>query len=174
MSELTLTAIRLGFLALLWLFVLTAVSVMRSDLFGTKVTTRPRTSTRMGRPGRSRPPKAGKPGPPKAGRPGLPVRPRRGAARNLVITEGPLAGTSVRLGDEPVTIGRAPDCTLVLADDFTSARHARLFSRDGSWFVEDLGSTNGTYLERTKVIGQVAVPVGTPIRIGKTVVELRK
>lgn len=166
MSELTLTAIRLGFLALLWLFVLAAVSVMRSDLFGTKVTSRPRTSTRAGRPSRPRPQRSA--------RPSLPVRPRRGAPSNLVITEGPLAGTSVRLGDGPVTIGRAQDCTLVLADDFTSARHARLFARDGSWFVEDLGSTNGTYLERTKVIGQVVVPVGTPIRIGKTVLELRK
>ena len=71
-------------------------------------------------------------------------------------------------------MGRANDVTLPLGDDYSSGRHARLFSQNGQWFVEDLGSTNGTYLGRAKVSRPEPVPVGVPIRIGKTVIELRK
>jgi pSer/pThr/pTyr-binding forkhead associated (FHA) protein len=157
-SELTLTVIRLGFLAVLWLFVLTAISVMRSDLFGTRsAPARPATAP------------AGKaPKPPK------PARPRRGTPGKLVITQGTLSGTKVPLSEVPVTIGRAPDSTVVLDDDYASSRHARLFPDNGRWLVEDLGSTNGTYLDRQRVNGPTPVPLGVPIRIGKTVLELRK
>ena len=160
-SQLTLTVIRLGFLAVLWLFVLTAVSVMRSDLFGTRVAQKGaagRGTTRPARP--ARPPKAPKPGK------------RKGST--LVVTRGTLAGTSIRLGETAVTIGRAQDCTVVLEDDYASGHHARLFPRDAGWWVEDLGSTNGTYLDRAKVTAPIAVPLGVPIRIGKTAFELRK
>jgi pSer/pThr/pTyr-binding forkhead associated (FHA) protein len=163
MSELTLTIIRLGFLAILWLFVLTAVSVMRSDLFGRRVA--PRTAAQ-----RSAPP----PAPPRASRQPKPTKGRRGAPSTLVVTQGALTGTSVRLGDTPVTLGRAQDSTIVLDDDYVSSRHARIFPRDGQWLVEDMGSTNGTYLERQKVSGPTPVKIGVPIRIGKTTVELRK
>ncbi len=77
------------------------------------------------------------------------------------------------LGASPITIGRAPDSTLVLTDDYASNRHARLIPRDGQWLVEDLGSTNGTYLDRTKVTAPTPVTPGTPVRIGTTVLELR-
>ena len=70
-------------------------------------------------------------------------------------------------------IGRADDSTLVLTDDYASTRHARLSPRASDWYVEDLGSTNGTYLDRDKVTTAVRVPIGTPVRIGKTVIELR-
>jgi pSer/pThr/pTyr-binding forkhead associated (FHA) protein len=86
-----------------------------------------------------------------------------------------LTGLTVTLGNEPVTIGRANDSTLVLADDFASAHHARLFPRaDGQWLLEDMGSTNGTYLDRTRVTRPTPVPPGAPVRIGKTVLELRR
>jgi pSer/pThr/pTyr-binding forkhead associated (FHA) protein len=85
-----------------------------------------------------------------------------------------LAGTSLGLDDQQITIGRANDATLVLNDDYASTRHARLFPQDGQWIVEDLGSTNGTYLDRQKVTQPTPVPVGVPIRIGKTVLELRR
>jgi FHA domain len=62
---------------------------------------------------------------------------------------------------------------LVLTDDYASTRHARLSPRGSEWYVEDLGSTNGTYLDRAKVTTAVRVPMGTPVRIGKTVIELR-
>jgi pSer/pThr/pTyr-binding forkhead associated (FHA) protein len=159
-SELTLTVIRLGFLAVLWLFVLTTVSVMRSDLFGRRVAPRPAARPAAPAPRASRPPK--------------PVKGRRGEPSVLVVTQGALAGTSVRLGQAPVTLGRAQDSTIVLDDDYVSTHHARLFPQDGQWLVEDLGSTNGTYLERAKVSGPTPVKIGVPIRIGKTTVELRK
>jgi len=168
MSELTLTIIRLGFLAVLWMFVLTAVSVMRSDLFGRKVTSRPQ-------PRRAQPAPAPRTG--KAEKPPKPAKPtkgKRGVPSTLVVTQGALSGTTVRLGDQPVTLGRSQESTIVLDDDYVSGRHARFFPRDGGWFVEDVGSTNGTYIDRTKVTNATAVKIGMPVRIGKTVVELRK
>jgi pSer/pThr/pTyr-binding forkhead associated (FHA) protein len=92
----------------------------------------------------------------------------------LFVTEGAVAGTSIGLSDQQITIGRANDATLVLNDDYASSRHARLFPQDGQWIVEDLGSTNGTYLDRQKVTRPTPVPPGVPIRIGKTVLELRR
>jgi pSer/pThr/pTyr-binding forkhead associated (FHA) protein len=163
-SELTLTIIRLGFLAILWLFVITAVSVMRSDLFGRRVA--PRQSGRPQVASAARPPKPSKPAKPAKGKRGMPSV--------LVVTQGALSGTSVRLGESAVTMGRSQDSTIVIDDDYVSSRHARVFPRDGEWFVEDLGSTNGTYLDRTKVISAMPVKIGVPIRVGKTVVELRK
>jgi pSer/pThr/pTyr-binding forkhead associated (FHA) protein len=154
-SELTLTVLRLGFIAVLWVFVLAVAGVMRADLFGQRVSQR------------AKPPKASAPKPvaPKA---------KRGTARTLVVVEGALAGTPIALADQPVTIGRAPDSTLVLDDDYVSSRHARLMPQQGRWLIEDMGSTNGTYLDRSRVSVPTVVPLGTPIRIGKTVLELRK
>ena len=74
---------------------------------------------------------------------------------------------------QPVLIGRADDSTLVLTDDYASTRHARLSQRGSEWYVEDLGSTNGTYLDRAKVTTAARVPIGTPVQIGKTSIELR-
>ena len=165
MSELTLTIIRLGFLAILWMFVLTAVSVMRSDLFGRKSAARPQQR------------RAAAPPPPQPARrekAPKPAKGKRGMPSTLVVTQGALSGTTVRLGDQPVTLGRSQESTIVLDDDYVSGRHARFFTREGQWVVEDMGSTNGTYLDRTKVTGPTPVKIGVPVRIGKTVVELRK
>ena len=90
-----------------------------------------------------------------------------------MVTEGALAGARITLSGQPVLIGRADDSTLVLTDDYASTRHARLSQRGSEWYVEDLGSTNGTYLDRAKVTTAVRVPIGTPVRIGKTAIELR-
>jgi len=164
MNALTLTLIRLAFLAVLWLFVIAAVGVVRTDLFGT--TSRRRKQSRKARPPRPAPP------PPAARRSGN--RPSRSAPRQLVVTDGALTGTIINLSDAQITIGRADDATIVLTDDYASTRHARLFPQDGQWLVEDLGSTNGTYLDRQKVTHPTPVPAGVPIRIGKTVLELRR
>jgi pSer/pThr/pTyr-binding forkhead associated (FHA) protein len=164
MNPFTLTLIKLAFLAMLWLFVIAAVGVIRADLFGSKAATRAAERARTARP------KA------KAARQGkAPARVRRNEPSKLVVTQGPIQGTTLDLAAAPViTIGRANDATLVVTDDYASSRHARIFAQDGQWIVEDLGSTNGTYLGRTKVTRPTPVPVGVPIRIGKTVVELRK
>ncbi|MFN8074407.1 MAG: FHA domain-containing protein [Kineosporiaceae bacterium] len=166
MSELTLTLLRLGFLALLWAMVLSVAAVMRRDLFGTRVLKRAT-------------PSAGpRPAPAPTARPTpSPVRaakPRRGRVSSLVVTEGSLRGTTLGLGAGPVLIGRAPDCTLVLEDDFASGHHARLVPEDDDWWVEDLGSTNGTFVGRDRVSGRARLEPGTTVRIGRTVLELRK
>lgn len=173
MSELTLTVMRLGFLAVLWLFVIVAVQVIRSDLFGTRVTQR---SARRG-DDRSRPPQQRQQQAPPAAARQQPQanRQRRGAPTKLVVAEGSLAGTTVALQGQTITLGRAHDSTIVLDDDYASSRHARIYpDRDGQWIVEDLGSTNGTYLDRNRLTTPTPVPLGAPIRIGKTVIELRK
>ena len=172
MSELTLTILQLGFVVLLWVFVLSVVGVLRRDLFGTKVV--PRTPPR--RPAQPRPAAAAALGGQQTRTQQAPAvpPPDRTAPRKLVVTEGSLRGTTLNLGQAPVLIGRAPECTLVLTDDYASGRHARLFPRDGRWFIEDLGSTNGTQLGRTKVTQPVPLEVGQQLRIGRTVLELRK
>jgi pSer/pThr/pTyr-binding forkhead associated (FHA) protein len=159
MSTLTLLLIRLAFLAVLWLFVITAVGVVRTDLFGQASRKQKRQRQRQN----ARPP-----------RPARPSRAGRGAPERLLVTAGALAGTSLALTEQQITIGRSNDATLVLNDDYASSRHARLFPQDGQWIVEDLGSTNGTYLDRQKVTQPTPVPTGVPIRIGKTVLELRR
>jgi pSer/pThr/pTyr-binding forkhead associated (FHA) protein len=162
MNALTLTLIRLAFLAVLWLFVIAAVGVVRTDLFGS--------SRRRKQPRKARPPR-----PAPAPAPKRPTaRSTRSAPHDMVVTGGALTGTIIPLAENQITIGRADDATLVLADDYASTRHARIFPQDGQWLVEDLGSTNGTYLDRQKVTQPTPVPVGVPIRIGKTVLELRR
>ncbi|MCW2517571.1 MAG: hypothetical protein JWR46_190 [Mycobacterium sp.] len=155
MQGIVLQLTRVGFLLLLWLFIWSVLRILRNDIYA------PTGAVMVRR--------------------GLALRgtllPSRGQRRNtprqLVVTEGALAGTRIQLGSQPVLIGRADDSTLVLTDDYSSTRHARLSPRGSEWYVEDLGSTNGTYLDRAKVTTAVRVPMGTPVRIGKTVIELR-
>jgi len=161
MSTLTLLLIRLAFLAVLWLFVITAVGVVRTDLFGQSPSSRKQKRQRQN--ARPRP-----------ARPARPARAARGEPQRLLVTGGPLSGSTLPLTEQQITIGRSNDATLVLNDDYASSRHARLFPQDGQWIVEDLGSTNGTYLDRQKVTQPTPVPTGVPIRIGKTVLELRR
>jgi pSer/pThr/pTyr-binding forkhead associated (FHA) protein len=176
MSELTLTVMRLGFLAVLWLFVIVAVQVIRSDLFGTRVTQRG-SRREAGRQQQAPRQQAATP-PPQRGQQRAQQsggRRGRGAPTKLVVTEGTLTGTTVALQGQTITLGRAHDSTIVLDDDYASSRHARIYpDRDGQWIVEDLGSTNGTYLDRSRLTTPTPIPLGAPIRIGKTVIELRK
>lgn len=166
MNQLTLDLIKLAFLAVLWLFVIAAVGVVRTDLFDQPAS--PRSQRRAARQQSRHNQPTG------PVRPQRPSRHGRAAPKTLLVTGGNLAGTAIPLGEQQITIGRASDATLVLTDDYASTRHARLFPQNGEWIVEDLGSTNGTYLDRQKVTQPTPVPVGVPVRIGKTVLELRK
>jgi pSer/pThr/pTyr-binding forkhead associated (FHA) protein len=166
MNQLTLDLIKLAFLAVLWLFVIAAVGVVRTDLFDQPASQRSQRRAAKQQARRSQPT-----GPI---RPVKPARQGRAAPRLLLVTGGALAGTSIPLAQQQITIGRAADATLVLNDDYASTRHARIFPQNGEWIVEDLGSTNGTYLDRQKVTAPTPVPLGVPVRIGKTVLELRK
>ena len=154
MSELTLTLIKIGFLALLWLFVLSAVSVIKSDMFGERVD-RAKAA--------AKPVKAAKQ-----------PRKRRGAPTYLVLTEGVNAGISVPLDGAPILLGRGADATIRLDDDYVSTQHARFVPHGEDWYVEDLGSTNGTYIGSQRITTPVVVTIGVQVRLGKTVAELRK
>jgi pSer/pThr/pTyr-binding forkhead associated (FHA) protein len=177
MSELTLTVMRLGFLAVLWLFVIVAVQVIRSDLYGSKTTQRPTTAGRRGAPVPTPTPRQQPPQ--QQGRRPQPApdsgRQRRSAPSQLVVVQGSLAGTTVALHGQTITLGRAHDSTIVLDDDYASSRHARIYpDQSGQWIVEDLNSTNGTYLDRMRLTSPTPLQPGVAIRIGRTVIELRK
>jgi FHA domain len=174
-SELTYTIIRLGLLALLWLFVLSLAAVLRRDIYGTRISRRGLRDRRASpaSPARSPVPAAAVGAAGSASAP--PARPprRRRDPVTLVVTDGQLAGTSLPLGRQGVLIGRGPECTLVLDDEFASSRHARIFPRAEGWFVEDQGSRNGTQVGGVKITGAVPVESGSVIRIGRTTLELR-
>jgi pSer/pThr/pTyr-binding forkhead associated (FHA) protein len=157
-SPLAIQLMRFAFLALLWLFLYGMVRVIRMEL---------RTA------GAPRVPVPAKPKSKKGRAAPAEVRPGRGGLSQLIVTEGSLAGTRVALTGKPILIGRANDSTLVLTDDYASTRHARISENNGVWYLEDLGSTNGTYVGQTKVTGPLPLEAGVVIRIGKTAMELR-
>jgi len=170
-SELTYTIIRLGLLALLWVFVLSLAAVLRRDLYGTRISRRGLRDRRATPPSPNRVPvpagaaaagaAAASPAPPKQPR-------RRREPVSLVVTDGQMTGTSLPLGRQGVLIGRGPECTLVLDDEFASSRHARIEPRrDGVW-VEDIGSTNGTYVNGTRLGRAHKLVHGDVVRVGET------
>ncbi|MBD8080007.1 FHA domain-containing protein FhaB/FipA [Cellulosimicrobium arenosum] len=165
MTDLTFTLLRLGYLVLLWVFVLSAIGVLRRDLYGTRTASR---RDKRADKGAATPAPAPRPAPePQRGK--QPAGPTR-----LVVTAGPLTGTTIPLGGSAILMGRAPSCTLVLDDDYSSSRHARIFPQNGGWYVEDLGSTNGTYVDEQRIGQAVALGPGTQVRIGQSVVELQR
>ncbi len=157
MSELTLFLIRVAYLAILWIFVLSAISVIRSDMFGARV---PEAARAAG--GGAKQPK--QKAPPK----------RRGSPTQVVVTAGSNSGATAALDKAPILIGRGSDAAIRLDDDYVSTRHARIAASGDQWFVEDLGSTNGTYIGTVRITQPTTITLGTQVRIGKTILELRK
>ncbi len=97
---------------------------------------------------------------------------RRGGAPVLrLVAPAELRGRTFEIGEE-ATIGRAAGCQVTIDDTYASQLHARVFERDGQIFVEDIGSTNGTYLNRKKVTGPMVVQRGDQLQIGNTILEL--
>ena len=164
LSELTLTVLRLGLLVALWAFVFAVVGVLRGDLYGTRVRKRASTTPVTGTPvprslRRERTPKP---------------RASKGPTR-LVVTAGPLSGTTLPLRPAGTLVGRSPECALVLDDDYASGRHCRIYQDErGTWLVEDLRSTNGTYLGATRLTEPREVVAGSVLRIGQTTLELQR
>jgi len=159
MSELTLFLIRVAYLAILWIFVLSAISVIRSDMFGARVPEAARGAATRSR----KAPKAAK-APPK----------RRGSPTHVLVTEGANTGERADLDSAPILIGRGNDAAIRLDDDYVSTRHARIAASGDQWFVEDLGSTNGTYIGSVRITQPTTLTLGTQVRIGKTILALRK
>ena len=193
MSELTLFLIRAAFLAILWIFVLSAISVIRSDMFGARVPETARGAAPA--PERRKPAKANKK--PRRGapthllvvegeNPGTRAerkarskqqkssKPRRGVPTQVVIVEGGNKGEAVSLEHAPLLIGRGNDAAIRLDDDYVSTRHARIAASGDEWFVEDLGSTNGTYVGPVRITQPTTIGLGVQVRVGKTILELRK
>lgn len=169
MSELTLLLLRLLFLAVMWAFVFAIVYALRSDLFGTKARRMPvpaaAAAANVTRPAAS----------PTSPKPAV-KRPSVGSleAKRLVIISGAKEGLEIDLPDEQLTIGRSHESGLVIRDDYTSTHHARLLRWPDGWVVQDLDSTNGTFLDGTRVLVPTPVPLNTAVKIGTTSFELRR
>jgi len=203
MSDLTLLILRLVFLAVLWVFVFAIVFALRSDLFGQRTRKQGADAQGSApSPFESAPsvttpaapavaamqltePIGALPAGPAA--PKSPLLPRGGAAsgsndrhggrdvaHRLVITSGPKEGLQIDLPSEQLAIGRSSESGLVIRDDYTSTHHARLMLWNDGWVVQDLDSTNGTFLDGQRVTLPTPVPLNTPITIGTTSFELRR
>jgi hypothetical protein len=167
-SELALFIVRLGFVAVLWIFVFSIISVIRADLFGQKVVSRVAAA--------NAPEVVSAPvgnAAPFGGTPSLVSEPTGSTATKLVIIEGEKTGQMVRLERREITIGRSPDSDLIVDDEYASTHHAKLILINNDWLIQDLNSTNGTYLDGSRVGTPAVVKLNTPVRVGKTVFELR-
>ena len=156
MSELTLFLIKVSYLAILWIFVLSAISVVRSDMFGARM---PATAREAAAPKSRRQPKQ---------------KARKGSPTHVLVVDGANKGERADLAQAPILIGRGADAAIRLDDDYVSTRHARIAASGDQWFVEDLGSTNGTYIGSARITQPTTLTLGTQVRIGKTLLELRK
>ena len=164
MSEQLLTVLKLCLLALLYLFFLRVLRAVWTEVNPPKLA--------PADPGAGRSRKAAKQKAPKQ----KPARTRRGTpalpTRLVLIEPANRAGAEFALGDE-LTVGRAAGCSISLDEQYVSQVHSRLFIRDGSVFVEDLGSTNGTWVNGTRAVGQMPARLGDRIQIGNVVMEVR-
>lgn len=110
---------------------------------------------------------------------GGPAAPKGAPGRLRVLEPADRKGQAFDLGEE-LTVGRASGCQVKVEDTYASQLHARIFRKNGELFVEDLGSTNGTYLNRRgtrnkeKVTGPLSLKLGDRLIVGKTVLEVSK
>jgi hypothetical protein len=162
-SEQLLTVLKICLLVLLYLFFLRVLRAVWAEV------REPVAVPADGDAGRHHRP----PPPPQPTLQTAPKRRKRRDLHELVALEPPaLAGTSYPLQPE-MTIGRGAGCNIVIDDHFVSSVHSRIFQSDRSWMVEDLGSTNGTYLDRKKVTGPTVVHRGDQVQVGNVVLEVR-
>lgn len=157
-SDLAFNVFRLGYLLLLWVMVFGAVAVLKRDIFGTVVT--PRGKGRKSADKRRRQSRRNR------------ASDAQDAPQSLLITGGPLVGMILPLSNSPITIGRSPSSSLVLEDEYASSRHARLSPGNDGWWIEDLGSRNGTFVDDERLGEPRPLPLGTTVRIGQTTLEL--
>lgn len=156
MDSVVLLAFRIGLLVLLWFFVLVALRALRAD---TKAVAGLSNSQGEG---------------PAPAKPGIvSVLKKTDMPRSLTIVEGPLTGSHMDISTlDEVVMGRSPECTFMVGDDFASARHARLFRHGSEWFVEDLESRNGTFVGGYRIEQPERIGTSSDIKIGRTIVRL--
>jgi pSer/pThr/pTyr-binding forkhead associated (FHA) protein len=157
-SPFVLAVLKYSFLALLYFFVFRAIRAVAIDVSGRRKA--PAGQVAMDQ---------------RAAKPAKPAKSGGKAPNQLVVKleNGKKAG-QFALKSEPLQIGRAEACHVRLEDRYSSQFHARLYPSEGTWYLEDLGSTNGTYLNRQRVQGTVEVHAGDQIRIGRTTLELKR
>lgn len=173
MSELALFIVRAGFLLVLWLFILSIVSIIRADLFTDRVFSQ---VVEKNLPTALSSPTTGitnvgdfsaAPGSASV------VSAMSSVSTTLVVIDGPLQGTEMVLDRKEIRIGRAPNSDFVIDDDYASSQHAKLQRNDDGWTIQDLNSTNGTYVDGQRIGAPVLVKAEMQVRIGKTIFELR-
>ena len=152
MPEIVLDLLKFLFLGILYIFIARAVRVINQELKGATAAPAPA--------------RAATPAPAKK-------RSKTKTPSKAAIVEGDKKGQTLDLGDELI-VGRGEKCRLVLDDTYVSTVHARIYAKGDTYMLEDLGSTNGTYLNRRRVTSQVEVHRGDQVKIGKTVLEMRK
>jgi hypothetical protein len=159
MSEAVLTVLKFCFLALLYLFLYRVVRLTLRELRAPAVT--------------AQAPAAPQPAP--APPPRRERRPEgRGALRLRIVEPAGRRGETHAI-DRELTVGRGAGCAIVLADDtYVSQLHARLFQQNGEGYVEDLGSTNGTFVNGKATTGATRLRRGDQVQFGQTVAEVVK
>ncbi|MBT1178881.1 FHA domain-containing protein FhaB/FipA [Bifidobacterium vespertilionis] len=187
MTELTFALLKYGFLVLLWAFVWLAVRSLHGDIaaFSPKPSRSRRRRERAARKAAEAPvPQARPQNPAPAPRghashaapaPPSPDGSNQSGPALLVVIDGPLAGATVPLSGDAITIGRAASNTVVLNDEFVSGHHARVYvdPNTSQWAIEDLGSMNGTVVAGQRISSPTILPARVPVRIGATTLELR-
>lgn len=155
MPPFVLTVLKVVFLALLYFFIYRAIRSVVADL-------RPAGSGSVGRA--------------KGGRDKSTAKPKGGgkAPRSLVVLDEQGSKVQTVQLNGTLQVGRAEACQIQLPDTYASSFHARIYNRDGSWYVEDLGSTNGTYVNQRRITAPAELRAGDRVKIGKTTLELRR
>jgi len=162
MSELALFLVRIGFVAVLWIFVLSLLSVIRADLYGRRV---------ISRLTRQRAPQLAQAAPV----PDLDLEDSDSFnPDHIQMLTGRNAGLRIDLDNrKEIVIGRSPSADLVISDEFASNMHAKLVSVGDEWILQDLNSTNGTFLDGKRVTTPMTMRAGATVRIGTTTFDLR-
>lgn len=157
MDSVVLIALRAAVLIVLWLFVIYTLLSLRRDTNAAAIQP---AATPVATPAVAAPtPRA--------------ILGRGEKARTLRIVDGPLNGSHLAISTvDSVVLGRNPNCDFVLGDDYSSARHARLFRRGNEWFIEDLDSRNGTWVDGFRIDAPEKVSTDSEIKIGRTTVRL--
>lgn len=152
MNTLILTIIRFGFLALLWVFIGFILLLLRRDLV------QPITHSAPSAASASKKKAAGQ---------NKPAKSRKASPTRITIVDGSLAGTVITLTGQDVLFGRAAECSVVLNDDYVSNHHCVVKRIDSAWILQDLGSTNGTWINRSRITSTVPLKVGTVFVVGR-------
>lgn len=163
MSELALLLVRIGFVAVLWIFIFSLLSVIRADIYGRRVI---RSVAQQSGSSMANQVDTGD-------TPEISAEVEAGGPSHLYVITGVSAGSKIPLDKRELFIGRAPSCELIVTDEFASSQHAKVVHIGGDWVIQDLDSTNGTYVDGVRIQTPEVLRMNIPVRVGKTTFELR-